>query len=136
MESPDLVPCLTAIAEILSICGKRPDVSATAEKSLRELLAKVDPGSVDSHDKEPRSIRAEIDDHVRLRKRAGLPCTNPGTTTLRGFAPALARDCHVPLDPAILKRKETLMPWYEKHWELLREQLWVLIDNPLPDDDP
>jgi hypothetical protein len=112
-----------AVAEIIQLCQRRPELTAMAIDRLKKIMCQVHASSGP-----PNRADTAIQNHLDEMRRQQLSI-NPPTWVYREIAKQLADFYHLPFDPRERRRHDDLMRWLNEYWPIIGTEFFHMLDN-------
>jgi hypothetical protein len=113
----------TAVADIIQLCQRRPELTAMAIARLVQIRCHVDTCTGP-----PDQAGTAIQNHLGEMRRQQCSI-NPPTWVYREIAKQLADFHHLPFDPRQRRRQEDIIKWLNEYWNLIEGDFFHMLDN-------
>ena len=117
-----------ALADILVLCRKRPELIDYTKQRLSEILRKVDPTMNIGEHTTPGNAKREIMNHIKSKEVSGEPIKLK-STILREIAATISRTYDIPFNPKQTKKKCDIFKWCDENWTKIKEPFFILLDK-------
>ena len=129
-SSPQLAETMKLLADIMIICRNNRELCTLANTRLHEIIYSFDksPEELAAAKHKLRSQKA-IEEHIAVVKKTSGVVIRPTSVHYRQIALILAKRNDFEFDPKTTKKKEDIMKWFDKYWDKIRQDVFVLLDQ-------
>lgn len=126
-RAADLSCTLGMLSEVLTLCDQHPSLSSIATARVSDIVARYSPAQAPA----PLTrAEAEIEAHAAVVRRHNASLQTAAACA--DIAAFLARKHSLEFDAAALRRPPELFQWLDAHWDLIRDQFFILFDQYVP----
>jgi hypothetical protein len=117
-----LAQTILLIAEILSLCAKRPRLMQIARHKLIPILKEIRPKG---------RAQEGINEHLRQKAASlgGQPLAFPQTQDIRMWAGLIAKSHTIRFVLKEMRRKDVILDWLDENWDDVGDEFLMLLDK-------